>query len=46
MGIFTNYRKLYNQAKVKLYILENKAQAQRTKILEITKENANLLLEN
>lgn len=46
MGIFTNYRKLYNQAKVKLYVLENKAQAQRTKILEITKENANLSLEN
>lgn len=46
VGIFTNYRKLYNQAKVKLYVLENKAQAQRTKILEITKENANLSLEN
>lgn len=46
VGIFTNYRKLYNQAKVKLYVLENKAQEQRTKILEITKENANLSLEN
>lgn len=46
VGIFTNYRKLYNQAKVKLYVLENKAQAQRTKMLEITKENANLSLEN
>lgn len=46
VGIFTNYRKLYNQAKVKLYVLENKVQAQRTKILEITKENANLSLEN
>lgn len=46
VGIFTNYRKLYNQAKVKLYVLENKVQEQRTKILEITKENANLSLEN
>lgn len=46
VGIFTNYRKLFDQAEVQLVALSNTVRTQRTKILKITRENAKLSLEN